>query len=687
METGKKFKPAMAPFNFVSISDKAIVRYKSLQEIPKHNKLYKKEDGFYSGEIAYSIHVDEKDPASVLMIGADTGNSGRENSTAPKTFFKNAEGKYTIPGSSVRGMIRSNVQILGMCSPIRDIDDTTFLYRDWASTDAVRKKHYKEEIDLRPMCGEPGKVRAGYIRQRRKDDFLITPACTNDGKTFYRVSEAFVRHQLGDRPQGVNYMYTADISGKKDYELKAIQNRDYKPYIRSISFNIDNAKERISQMSLDQEKYTCHGYLMCAGFIQKKKAHYVVLEKDRNAAEIRIGKSEVDAYEDDLTKKKMRKEQHQYYQLPAVEAEKPIFYVPENNSCKYFGMTPYLRIFYENSVCDGIPAESDGTSFDYADSMFGFSFQEKKKDCRYRSRVSFSDAVSNDAKEGAERKMVLAEPKPTCYPEYLDQPEKDIGKLVSYADSGFKIRGIKQYWFIDQLRQCPADAKPKVVISVKPVESGNFPGKIYFENLQKDELGLLLYALKLEDGAYQSLGLGKPYGYGKVELTVDAVKVYDFEKMYSDFFSTKADYQDVDIDEFVDFYKRYVQSEYGIPQEEEKNVRELLYMRTHIMKKADSEYQNLSDFRYHRVLPYALDYAGEIADYKKSPQNYTDFGNNFSSHGNGSSGKNHWTDKKSFTPQKEETFGSNPFMNFDLNGGGSSKKTDRDRRKNKNWHK
>ena len=66
-----------------------------------------------------------------------------------------------IPGNSVRGLIRSNIQILGMCQTKYDIENSTFMYRDWVSTDKRRKEHYKKEVNLKEEGGMPGNDSAG----------------------------------------------------------------------------------------------------------------------------------------------------------------------------------------------------------------------------------------------------------------------------------------------------------------------------------------------------------------------------------------------------------------------------------------------------------------------------------------------------------------------------------------------
>ena len=634
------YKPATAPFNFINLPDQGFERYSGVSELPSHDRIYSEKDGYFSGEITYEIQVDPKDPTSVLMIGG-----GRETKDdrgmLHKEFFRNAEGRYTIPGSSIRGMIANNVMILGMCDPTDAITDSTFLYRDWASTDKIRKKHYETEIDLKPEFGMPGKVKAGYIcyegKKDGKDLYKIYPA-KHDGKgnTFYRISEMRLRRQLGDRPAGVNYMYTRELLNmsprelKDNYALRNAQNRSFRPYSREISF--DTEGNELSKVYADGSGFE-KGTLLCSGFIQKKKAHYVLYGMDETARSIEIKEKEIHSYQDDLTRKK---EKRDYYRLPTVKGEtKPVFYVEAENQT-YFGMTPYLRIFYKHSVEEGIPESVHLKGLDYSKAMFGFlsSGSGKDRTSGYRSRVSFMDAVGEKNMQiGADRRLLLGEPKATAYPLYLEQLGKNQGNLKSYADDDFRIRGIKQYWFIDELRECPADAKDNVSIWAKPVIGGTFKGKIHFENLSEDELGLLTYALYLQEGAYHSLGLAKPYGYGKVKLQNIQINAYNQEALYS-CFAPENPTKQLNVEDLIRAYQAYFAEKHnGKALESYRNVKELLYMRTHILKRTETEYQVLGDFAKHRVLPDVLEYEKNVEAYLANPYNFVDYGSDNTSRG------------------------------------------------------
>lgn len=605
----KENKEATAPFNFISLPKKIIKRYNSEEKLPLHNKFYQKQDGYYSGIIHYTICI-----VSPTMIG-----EGKEKATQqdPCQFFKDNEGNYTIPGSTIRGMVRTNLQIFGMCNPKDDIYDSRFMYRDWTSKDKTRKNHYKKEIDIKKEFFQPGKVVAGYICQDRKNHYVIYPVKDLSGKTFFSVPEQKVRSDLKDAQQ-INYMYRKELCNldKKSYKDKYGQKKgteewqkkvkeyrigESEPYYTKISFNTSK-NSKIVELSVDR-KLNFHGMILCSGYIPKKMAHYVIGEKDSSEREIELDLESIRAYQDDLVLTK--KEGKKFYALPELGEEKPVFYAKGTERI-YFGMTPYLRIIYPHSVYEGISFSSE-EGIDYADALFGFTKEKTGKYNSYRSRVSFTDAVQEgNVREGKIVKAVLSSPSATCYPEYLDQPNKDSGKLISYADD-FRIRGIKQYWLLDELED-GSSAKDKVITCFQPLDKGKFQGKIYYENLSKDELGLLLFSLKIEEKAFQNIGMAKPYGYGRVKIENLSIYAYCLEQLYSSFSLDTTSKEELNINELIQFYKDYVKQNYQINIDEQQNVKELIYMKTHIIEKEKVHYMTLKSFAEKRVLSYILEY-------------------------------------------------------------------------------
>lgn len=583
-DSNTKREPATAPFNFVRLPRIAVDRYNSKEELPAHNRIYHEEDGYYSGEITYEVVVDGNDPGSVLMIG---DNSPRDKNQGDKKFFRNNEGKCTIPGSTIRGMVRSNVQILGMCNPKEDIQDSRFMYRDVASKDKTRKKdQYESVVSVGKGEYEKGKVQAGYIRLDEDEKYRIYPTKIVNGHSYFRIKENKVREDIGsDKNKNgnkVQYMYN-------DWECRK-ENKSFKPYILSNVYYSTDSEGDVTQLSL-RSPLAYQGTLMTSGFVSKKVSHYLLNGMDEEGYVISLSKDDVNIYQDDLNRKKQLSEDEKgFYELPKKKMEcKPVFYIRSDGKT-YFGMTPYLRIYYDKSVHDGIPEKLNTCGVNYAEALFGFANAEGNA-LGYRSRLSFEDAVSEDAKLGKPRFVILAEPKATCYLEYL-MPQEDKKTPVSYSAESIKIRGIKQYWLTKRIKKSPKGDNENIGVNIQPVESGRFKGKIHYENLTEDELGLLLYALYLKGDAYQSIGMGKPYGYGRVKIENLNVIAYDFDAMYTGTGETvekKLDYK-----EKIKKFQAYMKTKNNKPLEKETNVKELLYIKSHIMDPEITNYLSIS---------------------------------------------------------------------------------------------
>ena len=90
-------KRVRAPYNFVPFSNRVLLPYQDVSELPRHDEI---RPDLKSGEIHVTLCAD-------TPVFVSDGNKD-----APH-FFRGANGKYMIPGSTVRGMLRENMQILG----------------------------------------------------------------------------------------------------------------------------------------------------------------------------------------------------------------------------------------------------------------------------------------------------------------------------------------------------------------------------------------------------------------------------------------------------------------------------------------------------------------------------------------------------------------------------------------------
>ena len=85
-------------------------------------------------------------------------------------------------------------------------------------------------------------------------------------------------------------------------------------------------------------------------------------------------------------------------------------------------------------------------------------------------------------------------------------------------------------------------------------QSFNF--EVYFENLSDKELGILVYALELEEGLLHKIGRAKAYGFGSCKIEIKEI-LLDNESKYQSFIT----YYDKDLSFLENIKKEYINSE------------------------------------------------------------------------------------------------------------------------------
>jgi CRISPR-associated protein (TIGR03986 family) len=591
-----------APYNFIDFPSKWIERYASVDDLPPHDRYVEER---LTGTIELTWQAE-----SPVFVG---GGKDKER------FFQNHEG-FAIPGSTVRGLIRSHVQILGMANWRDDIENERFLYRTFASKNSRLNDQYEARMGMTSTCklqrqrkekgrAFPEKLQAGYIVKTGKNQYKIYPALADDsGRQFYEIKESELRRMNPDRSLGIRYMYRVHSDRKQNLQ------RDvrYEPYICEVKYDM-KADGRVNSIvppdSTDPKKQK--GYLLSSQWIEKKQTHYLIREMDESHPGIPVPVELVFSYERDLVRKKYKgNAKYAFYHLPEqLNKPKPVFYVHTDGQL-YFGFTKYLRIFYDHTIHEGIPAHlREGWKLDYDKSLFGFISSKKDKvDRSYKGRLSFSDmqAVGNP-RELPPVQMVLAGPKATAYSLYLKQPEAEQGKLMTYNDDGFELRGMKRYWLKTEVK--PEKAKSdKVNVTIRPLDRGTrFTGTIRFVNLAPDELGLLLWAIMLNDGCDFNVGMGKPYGFGHMHLLRDSVKVTieNLEKKYNTKNLVFRDQyvETADPEQYIAIYKKYMKDQFDVDIDKEPHVQTFMAMSSYRLSPGRSRYMRIDKKEYDDLHP------------------------------------------------------------------------------------
>ena len=549
-----------SPYNFVSFSDR-VYEYGEHQLI-KHNDISKET---YSGEITYEIEA--KTPICI-----DDGKSH---------FHKNVEGKYSIPGSTMRGLIRNNVQVLGLSSYYDDIDDYALMYRHVAA--GANKDLYNKTLGAGTtsiMVGKKSanvsvlkKVKAGYIKKEH-GKYFIYKTCLDQIDTsfgemnYYLLSEKkiindylnaqkyrskfqysyFVKNGQSKMQHNLKPFVEKEEKGKKKYIGEP--NRDYKPYIEEISYELEG--QRTVSAVGKSGIYSKKGYVVSSGVMREKKVIYIIPEIDYKKEAIPVSPKDVDAFLIDFKKRKNVLKPQSFFALPEREDEiKPVFYIEDKVQGRlYFGFTPRLRLFCNYTIKAGLKKVHKADIVDYNKAMFGSE--------EFKSKVSFSDAVLQNNKQPlATESIILAEPKPTSYLDYLTQGKQ----VATYNSEKFELRGVKQYWL--HKGTIPGNVDPKQVrlaSKLEPLPQGSlFEGKIRFKNLSKDELGLLLWSVQLNKKSWMNVGKAKSYGYGAISVKIKSAKRFNQEKAYTFAGGLQLNpFDNIDISSMIACYKRTI---------------------------------------------------------------------------------------------------------------------------------
>ena len=169
------------------------------------------------------------------------------------------------------------------------------------------------------------------------------------------------------------------------------------------------------------------------------------------------------------------------------------------------------------------------------------------------------------------------QPNPTSYQLYLQQEDGKPLKHWALDSNTIRLRGYKLYWHNRKWdwKATDDEKKPNDGITKKlmPLKDGNnFEAKIRFQNLSEVELGALLMIFNLNDAkkrgyrpAYK-IGMGKPFGFGSIEITpqlfIENDDAYTAEIFNSDGF--KSPYSASDMQGYIKVFKNYLSGKIGL---------------------------------------------------------------------------------------------------------------------------
>lgn len=566
-----------APYNFVGLNEKVLEAYPSAEDLPDPGKI---EKDLLTGEIIYRITAE-----------------------TPLVF---EHGMHTLTASTVRGLVKSNLQILGFSSVYDDIADTRNRYRDFGDS------YYKNLMTETSTSGRQinSKVYAGIIF-RNSEGIFIKPGTAFGGIGFCRLNIERIQRSDPDWRKnfnvsfaGVKNVFDALSQGVSLSRTQMRSKNIREAFIKEVSWKSGRGQgvEGVGEKGVFNNK----GWLVNPGYMYSSKSYYLIpCQTDATENDlIRLPREETNAYREyinQLSRKAGSNRRGDFYDLPDLNVEKPVFYILHDGKCE-FGFTKQFPISWKYSVRKGIPVQHGEMKIDYSMALFGFNGARRENghsQLSYGGRLAFMPPVKRKERTDVTADLLLLPPSTSSCRCYIHD-DKGMG----YNSETFMVNGIKQYWLQNEVLSS-STASPTVLTPVSGESEGTvYEGTVRFYNLRDDELGLLLWSIGLNKNCRQNIGAGKPYGYGRIALDILEVRRIQYSLCH---FQTGPmpvpDQLMLDPDAYIQIYQERLNRFLNGQLARNKRLQDFFTMKDikYLPDQSKIQYEELSRFRFREI--------------------------------------------------------------------------------------
>jgi len=432
-----------------------------------------------------------------------------------------------IPGSEMRGMIRSNFEILTN-SCMSAVDDEVTLSK---RTNEV----FQTGLIRRNAAGTFDLYEAEDCLMRTRGKDSLEDDWADDSRHYSR--KCYVQN---DVREGSHVYFEMERRGYKVKSLAKNVSLTRRPGLRSEGYII-KGEDGPDMGGRKQQKHCCHVFA-CRQNSRPYRENISLETLEKVLREYKNNKEH--PYEEYGSRfAAFRKGQGEEYF--------PVYYshISKNGmDCLMLSPACITREIYSTKIKDMIGDHrpcSDKNNLCPACALFGTVKTRGKGDAfSVTSRIRFSDLVCREksAEMCYDRKVTLpplSSPKLNNMEFYLQRPAEDavfwtydyyINAKGEIFPNRSGISGRKFFWHNPDYKL--EQYKPgNQNMTIRPVKAGIvFTGKLYFQNLTKTELDQLIFVLNAGDEAQlhdknhgYKLGGAKPLGLGSIALSVDEV--------------------------------------------------------------------------------------------------------------------------------------------------------------------
>ena len=481
---------ATAPYNFISAENPI-----SFEE--KHGATSQ-----FSGSIVCTLTA-----LTPLLVAGPLDQSEKETANregrAPNRKFFTVNNKHTIPGSSIKGMIRNAVEVLSKAPMEGFVSDRSIGFRDVASANSAYGQRFRDGNE---------KLCAGFLEQK--------------GSTRTIQKCEFIRFDPNKLGCGINPT-DRQMSAKAKYEKLLNANRSIECQFTNTNEYTD-AGDPIATLSPNGLN---KGEIVFTGMMNGKFLDYIFYNPSKEHLD--VPDDVWDSFEDQ--KSPPQEELLKYFRKNKLKT--PVFFLVKQTNGKSLvtaiGLARYFRLSARHSPSDLASKLTNGIGLPQR--IFG-----RVGEYSVAGRVCCGPArfIGTEPAKSIEfppnNALVAGNPAASAVSMYLVQDTNRVQNragnkptnenLSSYDDSTKTIlRGRKLYWHRHSpLAPMPPNDNSNVQAKYHPLKAeSKFQFKVSIDRLDAIELGAILQGLDLPISSAHKLGLGKAFGLGSVRIDID----------------------------------------------------------------------------------------------------------------------------------------------------------------------
>lgn len=498
-------RTSKAPYNFVPLPETVVPAVDDAGNLPDHDKFI--HEGYpHSGY--FEVDLTTRSPLFIRAaltrdelvldeegkdrngnpVGTNTRYADRVKNK-PQFFYTANEGQPVIPGSSLRGMLRTLLEIVSY-GKISKVTNKNLVYRAVGDPTSLGA-WYREQLLGENQADYPNmrfdypspNLKGGYLR-RYQGGWAIQPAKEFSRESFVHVDYSIAEPIIKGRDRRICHKVFVKPVGRTSPP------RGKRPPGGLLTLNLavlSNTGDIASHNDSPAPAGMVEAILVESGHIGKridqppkphqKHMHCAIYTKNDAATPIMIPREMWEAYEED------REMTRGIATRKLCNEGEPLFYLlGKDNRLIFFGPTMMFRLPYKRSILDLIPVPlREPLTLDYADALFGYvrekddfapnqALPKQGEISRaYASRVSITDAMLVDESIAPDNLLltgrsdrpitprILSNPKPTTFQHYLvqeasekpdlshyDSPQEDMEGILRGKET--VIRGHKLYW-------------------------------------------------------------------------------------------------------------------------------------------------------------------------------------------------------------------------------------------------